>query len=418
MPWLFFKKTKIERSPAKIISLISGVTTVPYFFILAFFPGYESPILNLINGDLGELQIIFAIYYSLGLLAMYWGIKIGGIKFNNGIVYKLQRYSDVSSKRIHLILFFMAISLILAKLQLAGGLFFLLENIRSRGELLAGTGFIDLFLIPAAFFSIFYAIYNRSMTGKPKAIEIIIMIIILSVLLSLFGGRKLPMMLIILAILAAIFYDEKLKIYSIRFLPVYILIIFFFATALEHRINEQLGVGAQGLNFYDYIRNASYLETYLFILDHFSVNDFWYGVGHLDLVYRIIPFFSESLKPPIDDGVYIRTLAEGIFVKPPVSFEDMYPSSWPPETFGSGYMNFGLIGVILYFLLKGFISGLVFSYAKSKKFQPIPLFLFFYVVINFHVSNLRVFQVGMLVVFLIAIKYVSSLKNIAAILNR
>src|SRR5690606_26344605 len=87
-------------------------------------------------------------------------------------------------------------------------------------------------------------------------------------------------------------------------------------------------------------RSVSYIDHYLLVMEHFSVDNLWWGKSFIDILYASIPRKIFPDKPPVDDGVYLRSIAEGMDVTPPTPYKDMYQSSWPPETIGTMYMNF------------------------------------------------------------------------------
>ncbi|MGQ7112601.1 hypothetical protein ACUOFC_34980, partial [Escherichia sp. TWPC-MK] len=63
----------------------------------------------------------------------------------------------------------------------------------------------------------------------------------------------------------------------------------------------------------------------------------WLGKSYLDLFKAPLPRSIYPEKPPVDDGMYIRTIAEGYNVTPSRPVQELYASSWPPETLGSMY---------------------------------------------------------------------------------
>ncbi|MGQ7148454.1 hypothetical protein ACUOA8_59935, partial [Escherichia sp. SS-MK2] len=75
----------------------------------------------------------------------------------------------------------------------------------------------------------------------------------------------------------------------------------------------------------------------------------------LDLFKAPLPRSIYPEKPPVDDGMYIRTIAEGYNVTPSRPVQELYASSWPPETLGSMYANFWIPGVVFGMYILGII---------------------------------------------------------------
>jgi hypothetical protein len=142
----------------------------------------------------------------------------------------------------------------------------------------------------------------------------------------------------------------------------------------------------------DYLMNFSYNETYTFIVYYFSNHDPWYGQVFGDLLIRFTPFTNSTASPPIDEGVYIYNLYMGRHVFPPTDMSSMLWNSWPPNTFGNGFMNFRLTGVVIFCFLQGFLTGTAFRVASNMGFRPIPLFIYFWTVFGFYISNIFLVQ--------------------------
>ncbi len=147
--------------------------------------------------------------------------------------------------------------------------------------------------------------------------------------------------------------------------------------------------------------SVSYLDTYVFVVEFFNINNFYYGATFKDLLYAFVPSAYLPLKPPVDDGLYIRAAALGGYLEPgtpAVTLRGL--ASWPGETFGTAYMNGGIPMVVIF----GFIQGAAFS-AAYLFFQKNPsstfrLVLMMSIFINFKVSNLRIANLIALIVCL------------------
>jgi oligosaccharide repeat unit polymerase len=398
LPWLNSRRDGIGKNPAKLISVISGIMSIPYLCVIAW-DGEQSAVKSILkSGDFEHLLTIFIVYYCIGMLCLFAGIRLGA-RINLPILNVFYSHKPVGTRfyRRFSHFFFVVVLLLSAlKMQQVGGLVGFWADIGMRAQNLSGTGSLDVFILPSSYLAIFFVLYARSIDGRPSRYWIGFVIVAMFVALSLFGGRKNSMMLVIFSLLAASVFNLRFKLISLKALIAYALLGIFFVAILMFRLGNQSGSASGPFDLLDAIQNTSYVDTYLFIIDHFSDRPFWYGAGFGDLPIRLLGSGDPSLLPPIDDGVYIRSLVEGWSVKPPMPFNELYPSSWPPETFGSGYINFGFMGVVFFFFLKGLISGVLFRWARARAFAPIPLFLMIYFCVNFHLSNLRLVQTALL----------------------
>ena len=418
IPWIFPIEKKLALDPTKLIAVISFIMTVPYFSIISTYPEIVGGGLT-IREDPRVLVYTFGMYYSLGMLSTYivvWVFprprKIDplGIGFiGNNLHYNL---------RLTYITYSLCVIFILMKLYSVGGIFYIINNIGLRSQIQSGTFIYDLIITPSSYLFVFFAFHSIKMSNQlsidqmPSRISLSFMIVSVFMLLILFGGRKAPMMFAIFSLLSASVYLPKFSLASPKAIFTYSATAILFVLMLEYRISSQ-SHQSNSIELIDFIRNIGYVDTYIFILDHFNYDRLWYGQLFLDLVQRIIPIYGSNISPPVDDGVYIRTLAEGIYVRPPVSYEFLYKSSWPLETFGSGYANFGFFGIVLFSLLKGLASAIAFFYARKNNFRPIPLFIMIYISVTFHLSNLRIVQtiilgLGIIILALIGYFYAAS----------
>jgi len=402
LPWA--KRSRLETSPSKILFLFSAITTIPYIGLIAGDSGLSS-VRYLISSDFDENLIKFCLIYSLGLLGFLFGSSFGySSNAAKLIAYPMRaaENSRISCVAVAYLSCLVVIALTFVKLDQVGGLAQLWANIALRSEALAGTGFLDVFIYPFGYLAVVFAIYAVSFGRKYSILSAVVVFFLVAICFSAFGGRKNTLYLIVFAVLAAKIYNKKISFVSPGFLFVYAAGAAFFFYVLLFRLEAQGGV-ENSLSMVDVVANLSYGDTYLFITDYFSRHPLWLGSVFGDIPLRILSSAPPALLPPVDDGVYIRTLAEGIDVRPSTAFGAMYPSSWPPESYGSGYANFGVLGVFSFFWIKGLVCGVVGKWAKLNGYGPFSLVLFFSAILGFHISNLRLIQFAVLVVGMLLI---------------
>lgn len=387
----------IANSPAKLFFIISAGHVIPHLIIISLEPE-RSIIYNLVGEDINTLLVKFSIYYSFGIIFLYSGINIGlKVKFQN----KKKPSSNIFEKK-YLILSFLLFITYVATLFLLfnkiGGISHYFNNFAAAREDLNFDNFAySLVKTPAAYLAIFFFLLKHAKTGKPSLYSFYAFLFLIVLLESMLGGRRTPIQFILFSLVALSIVKNDYKLVSAKNIPLIGLAIFIFVSLLYLRVFFSAGEGVENatnngdLDLTQYILNFSYNDIYLFVIYHFSSHDLWYGSVFLDILYKIFPFFSPVTPPPsLDEGVYIYNLYNGFNVYPPVSLENMLHNSWPPRTFGNGYMNFGLLGVLIFFWIHGFTIGTAYKFSKSRLFSPISLFLYLIMVFSFQVANLKI----------------------------
>ena len=104
--------------------------------------------------------------------------------------------------------------------------------------------------------------------------------------------------------------------------------------------------------------------------------------------------------------MYLYSIANGRDgLLPPMPVHELDGSSWPLETVGAMYANFGSLGVLIGMWLVGIIIGSVYN--KMIKTNYSFLFVIFYTLMlfTFELSSLRIVQLVMAFVILSVIQF-------------
>ncbi|PTL37903.1 O-antigen polymerase [Alkalicoccus saliphilus] len=388
--------------PIMINGFMHVVTIIPYLFILS----YDSDILgNLVLSRINDLEISVAIYVLLQSIA-YLFIVLGiSSRFANTVSLKLPKFNTTISKKTYRTAFFISFLIgfiaFVYMIQTSGGFLHLLNNLEQRSSILSGVGYISVF-VQLLTFAVVLLVYSKKVHSPPSKNIIIAFFVILVMLIETTSGARKDAVFLLFFVFIVAHYSY----YHFKNIPkkAWLILFFVFLYALsvpllrdeggiEHYANSpEALIGDSIDNASNSLNGVSYVRHYLLVTNEFSVNDIWLGKSYLDLLVAPIPSNFYEGKPPIDDGVYLRTLAEGREVSPPMPYNELFPSSWPPETFGAMYMNFWIPGLFIGMYLLGFFYKITYTYMKNSNYSFFSIFLYGHIIINFELSNLRIVQ--------------------------
>lgn len=387
IPWFRQSSTQIVLDPARLSAALSAVQVLPHFAVVSIWP--ESSILHSAYGErLQDLMPKFALFYSLGLLAMYAGI--GMIFRNHPKHVHNQDDFNLNFRALGIILLFVYTATTLVFIENKGGIQAYIVNYgnQNRIELQTETAFYNILKMPAAYLSILCFTIGYSKLRKPSALILVLCIIYFAGIESGLGSRRGPIQMILFALASIYIVDARAKIVSTTSIIALASCATIFVLILN--IRDQASGNSDVRGIISYIVNFSYNDIYIFVLDHFGRNDFWHGSVFLDFAYRIYDINPGFSPPSLDEGVYIYNLYLGQFVSPPLSPDLMVANSWPPRTFGNGYMNFGLPGVLIFFFIQGLIIALIANRLTEAKNNPVWIFIYLLSVFSFQISNLKI----------------------------
>ncbi len=392
--WAVAGNTKIQHSPVKISTLLSGIHTIPHYIICTIDPE-KSFLYASMGSDYLVYFVQFGILYSIAFL-LHTFFLIIAFKAPIPFANKLPLKDDYPYERMFIICLLSYLILYVLTSNSIGGLSNYLGNFIQRHDLRAGTGIFDMFRLPFAYLTIMFLVVSYK--DKPNAsLKINFLIISMALLESLFGGRRNPIQFLIFGYLGYLLVNKEQRLRPMSAIFIGIFIVGIFVGSYYFRtITSLQGFSPTFTSSQDqisiYLLNLSYNDIYIFVMSHFNESNFWYGSVFGDIFLKFSTWLAGSAGPSPDEGVYIYNLYQGTAVEPPMLLDQMYHNSWPPRTFGNGYLNFGITGVFIFFCIKGALIGLAFKALYMSRNNPFIMYIYFYMIFSFQLSNLKIFE--------------------------
>ncbi len=337
-PLFLFKSKKVDLFNPLVINAIFHILTVStYFIIFQFNKGIlGTELINLLE----DVDRVFVKYFFLQIIGYYLIVLGINNNFSKKIVKKFPNfnYNDTLTRYYLVIIISFSIGFIsyIIVVSQIGGLSYLLDNIQRRTSLTAGMGYQTIF-IQFMTFGVLLLIYTtRFKSSFLKMFVILILFSVIVLLESTFGGRKDTVYLVFFGLLIYHYSKNKVKILSIRTVVIVSIVIIYFLLmpvfrtdgAFEHYSNNPNDLIADAFEQpINQVNSFSYTRHHLLVLDEFDISDIWLGKSYLDLIYSPIPRTLYEDKPPIDDGVYLRSIVLGYEVEPNMAFTDLFRSS-------------------------------------------------------------------------------------------
>ncbi len=310
----------------------------------------------------------------------------------------------------YFILFNVGLFFLLIVFQSSGGIINFISNFGSRTEMLAGYGAVVKFCTLFIQLAILYFFANKY-KSSPKFSYIILFFGML-MLFSL-GGRTAPIFLLFTSLVYVHFYHDKFKI-SLKLL---ILILFLFIGALyvsllrfgnyESIIDMKLSEVPFSIWFSVIGGYFSYIIRDSVIISYFSDNDFWYGTGLISFLFAFIPRGIYPDKPVVDNGVYVIAMSDGQRVTPPMVPNDLPHYGWP-ESYMSGYMEAGWVGLIIGVVLSCFLVYFIFSRLVKSDFKIEWVFLYCFFMFRqpLYLTSIDLFNIVFHTIFVLSIGFI------------
>jgi len=392
--------------PARMAAALHIITTIPYLLLVSRDAAVVSSLIlkHPSIPDLDVAIIWYAAVQGLAFVMLMLGIST---RFPAGIVRKFPIVGESEKpKRVYIAAaVFLVVGFVsyIVLIRTIGGADYLINNLHRRGRLAQGLGYLSS-LVPVFSFGILLLIYSwRYRPSLIKFVAVCVTVPLAVVMFSSFGGRKLTLHLLVFGVLVWNYGVRPIRRVVWKGILLSLVVIPYFVAmpllrsqgGVERFISSPALLGSEIVaNLSKAVTGLSYVDSYLFIINHFQPDRIWWGRTYLDLVTAPIPSSLYRDKPPIDDGVYVRTLVGGEEVRPPTSRRELYPSSWPPETLGTMYMNFWIPGVLLGMFILGCVYRGAYEYMRWSKYTLFSILSYGVILANFHLSNLRIVQVS------------------------
>lgn len=286
-----------------------------------------------------------------------------------------------------------------------GGVTYFFSNLQLRRYLVRDLDFETMLL---AFLSNapLLIIFSKKYSGKRMSFGDIAMIILAGIMSGL-GGRKALLMLFVECIFIYHFAIQKINVKVFlkpRYLLLAVVLFFFFSIysqlrregAFEEFLKDPVSFykeNTQG-GVLSTVAGESYVPFYIAIIHYFNDHDYWHGASFKGLLTAPIPSSLYKQKPPVDDGMYLFSIAHGnTDIRPVMPANELDGTSWPLETFGSMYANFGSFGVLVGMIVLGLVIGWSYKKMIVSDFSFLWLIMYVNVLFTFELSTLRIFQV-------------------------
>ena len=300
-----------------------------------------------------------------------------------------------------------------------GGIYYFFTHLQYRTSLTRNLDFLS-WLLPFVNYGVLFIIYSYKGVDKPLNIKIILLIIV-SGLMSGLGGRKALIILFIEALLLYHYTIKKINIkrfFKLKYVLGSIVLYFFFILMSKFRTEGAVEVFLQNplaftqdsnKGIFATLQGESYVGHFMAIIEYFKTHTLWFGRTFLGLITAIIPSSLFASKPPVDDGTYLYSICQGrTDILPPMPFSELNGSSFPLETFGSMYGNFGLIGLLIGMVVLGGIYGYSYRKMVNSSYSLFSVVIYTQIIFTFQLSTLRIFQLFELIIVFGVITYLCS----------
>jgi len=400
-----FIQNKIQKESIfslKNLFVIFAIAEIPYLYFLNANTQLIHPY---VQSHIVDYEEVFTQHIILKMMFLCVALTtMSMVKPKSIILTKIFSVSNISRKGLLLSsLFLLLITIIVFYLFLdkVGGLLFLILNMSNKTLIVQGTGlYRNMYLITSLLSVGFYIHFLSTCKhiSKMKLLFLMCLILLFFLILASSGERKNPILLLIYCLILWNFKISKIKLFTVKNIIMFLLLLFFAALApvlrkhgsTEFYIDNPIALITDALPYIGEIfKRFSEIDISLFIYSHFKGgDDFWFGTSIVDFFTGFIPSQFYPNKPPLDEGVYIYALAHHYNVSPPTPFNEMIPVGWPLSRVTGGYVNFGVFGVIINAIIVGVVLKYFYVLLVKTKYSPSAMVMFSTLLAtNFGITN-------------------------------
>lgn len=391
-------------SPVRVIPALHVLTIAVFLFFAAFDDQTFAAmvVFHPSTRDLPAAVAWYAVLQALAFAALMAGVWSGvGAGWGRRLPVLASRFTP--GRAFWAVVFSSGVGLAAfwSLLDRIGGWRFLLENTYRRAQLLAGMGYLYNLLFILSFGALVLVYSQRERRTPLRWAATLALLIGTLVIYSSFGGRRSSLDLMIAVLFTWHYGVRPIRRPKLVALGLSAILVPYFVAVPILRTPDGFrryasNLPALGSAVYENldlaVRQVSYVNQYVLIANHFTLDRVWLGKSYLDLLTAPIPSSRLPNKPPVDDGVYVQSIAAGQEVTPPVPARGLFQSSWPPETFGIMYMNFWIPGLVVGMFLLGVIYRAAYEYMRESGYSLFSIVMYGNILLNFHFSNLRLME--------------------------
>lgn len=371
-------------------NIFSAVKLASYFslinaFVLLWFSirpqAIEKYIFSTLSAGYHHYEYVYFAYiftivtYLVVITGVFLGSYSSGLtaSFLSNRFFRFHKLKKIENLKTANIVFLLAFIIYVIFIFKVGGLGYLWSNLHLRTQLTAGLGYYHAVYSFLIFISI-PVIYVRFVSVR-KYFKFVLYLIPALIMLGSLGQRA-PAIILIFVLLLTHHYIIKdfRSVFNFKTIILVFLSLFFMFYFVQFRVGS--AAGSQLENFErNVIQRLGNIERQVAVIGYFDNHEFWgFGV-YKSLLYAYIPRSYYKDKPPVDTGVYINQIRQGVSVNPPQPISELQPSSWPDGHL-AGYVSFGLFGLIVVGFMAGWVYGVIYRVMIKSSYQVTSIMLF------------------------------------------